>query len=220
MIGFTFVLFFVCIILFHFILYKKREQASAKFWKATDYLWLSLAVLGLVGVATRFHQQDSRQKIHNLEQELQIEYDSQQSWILSLMDTDLQSALMKIEQSRNDDGFIRKEVSVPLMSRYHLSNLQLCLANKRPYIDNLEALNSEIEKVNKSGEFKNAANEAEYMIQRAIYIEKELKELRVDSSQSFLEYYIVLILPLFLAPALALRITKVTAEVFVLSKPT
>ncbi len=207
-------MFFAFLFAFHVLLFSLWRSKPSSFWKKTDYFWLSLSFVSFIGVAGRFNEQELRQKIYFLEQEIQIEYSSQTAWFLSLMNSELYAAIHSPEQFSNANGFRREKVRLSLAARNHVANLLLELSNNRPYVEHMQELEDEIQKIREEPEYTYVAEEATRMIERAAADETELQELRTAGVHSVCFRWFSYLTPFLLAPALALRITKVTAEAF------
>jgi hypothetical protein len=209
---YSFVIFVISTILFHILLFTAWKNKGAKFWKKTDYVWLFLSVIALVGVAERYQQAELERLVQSAEYDLQSEYESQQARLFNLMSNKLDKALLEMDQLPNSEPFLRKIVWRPIMERYSYSSLQLLLATSRPYGDHQSLVESEIKKYKISG-YLPVASEASRLLKRGIEAEVRFEELNNNIDQSQWRKFIALVTPFLLALALALRMTKITFEV-------
>ena len=62
----------------HVLLFTRWKSKTDRFWKATDYFWLLVAILGLRGAIARQEQEHKTRQISDLERSLEWEYTAQQ----------------------------------------------------------------------------------------------------------------------------------------------
>ena len=204
---------------FHRLLFTRWKTKTERFWKATDYWWLGIAVVGLWGVAERYEQQRSNDRIHEQEVMLEREYTAQQGWIVTLMNTQMHAALIKIEGNPHKEAIVRRDVSQHIFTHSLYTSLQQAMNFHRPYNKHQGELESVIRNIESDRYGKPVATEMRLLLKRAIPEEERLDRLRTDAARSFFGHSLAYSAPLLLAVALALRLTRVTAEVFVLRGP-
>lgn len=211
-ITYSVTIFLVTTILFHILLFTVWKNKGIKFWKKTDYVWLFLSSVALVGVAERYHHAEVSRLVQLANYDLQNEYESHQTWIFNLMSYKLEKSILEMNKFPYHEKYVRKSVLEPIMERYSYSNLQLLLNTSRPYEDYQTVIESEIKKIETSGHVL-VANEASRLLTKGIEVERRVAKLTDSNKQSKWRLFIASIAPFLLAPALALRITKVTFEV-------
>lgn len=203
---------------FHVLLFTKWKSKSERFWKATDYCWLCVALLGLWGVAEEYERLQAANRVHEQEMMLEHEYSDHQSWIVTLMNSQVQIALLKMEATPNTRVGTRREVTQHIYAHSLYTRLQQAMSFKRPLNRHRGELEAVIRDIRADSNGKTVAAEADLLFNRAIGEEDELDRLRAEAKNSQHSRSWLFLAPLFLAVALALRLTRVTAEVFVLRK--
>jgi hypothetical protein len=108
----------------------------------------------------------------------------------------------------------------PLMSNQQTEKLRRELASNRPYNKNTDALDKVIAELRLDGreEVRDIGDKADTMRRQAVADENRLDTLRAEVTSPLVDWVLKWVSPLLLALALAVRVTRVTAEVFVLKK--
>lgn len=204
----------------HCLLFTKWKPKSDRFWKATDYVWLFVAVLGLWGTIARQEKDYKARQINDLEQSLEREYAAQQVWIGRLASNASFVAAMKMENQPNKDVVLRPDVLAYLMTSQQAARVQLALANKRPYHKHAVELDNLIAELRADGraEVKNIGDEADLMRRRASADEERLDTVQAEATSPTVAWTLKWVSPVLLALAIAIRFTRVTAEIYVLKK--
>lgn len=201
--------------LFHVLLYTRWRNKGDRFWRATDYCWLAVALLGLWGVSEQYEKTLLSQRIHDAQVKLEQEYAAQQVRVASLMAMQIEFALDRLAREPSGAAKDRDWLRTLVNSHARLNVLQQAMTFKRPHKPH--AL--EIQKiVSTSGEGLHtefSVDGAAKMLARSIRLEDELERLRSEANSVRYSVNWRLLAPLLLALALALRFTRVTAEVFV-----
>jgi hypothetical protein len=203
---------------FHVLLFTKWKKKGERFWKATDYWWICVGLIGLWGVAEEYERQQTTNRVHMQEASLEHEYSDQQSWIVTLMNSQIQVALLKMEETPNAGVGTRREVTQHIYEHSLYTRLQQAMSLKRPLNRHREELEAVIRDIHADPNGKTVAAEAGLLLNRAIGEEDELDRLRGEAKNAQHSRIWLALAPLLLAAALALRLTRVTAEVFVLPK--
>ena len=203
---------------FHALLFTKWKSKGERFWKATDYWWLCIGLIGLWGVAEEYERQQAVNRVHEQEAMLEHEYSDHQVWIIALMNFQVQVALLKMEGTPNAGVGTRREVTKHIYAHSLYTRLQQAMSFKRPLNRHREELEAVIRDIRADKNGETVAAEAALMLTRAIGEENELDRLRAEAKNAQHSRSWLFLAPLLLAAALALRLTRVTAEVFVLPK--
>ena len=123
--------FVVAVLCMHALFFTKcLKSKTDRFWKATDYFWLLVAILGLWGTIARQEQDHKTRHISDLERSLEWEYAAQQVAIEQLVRKAFLIAAMKSEVPLNNEG--RPGLRSVLLSIQQAENLPGELANNRP----------------------------------------------------------------------------------------
>jgi hypothetical protein len=208
---YSFTIFIICTIIFHVLLFTFWKSKGAKFWKKTDYVWLFLSIIGFIGVAERYQQAEMERTFQLAEYELQKEYASHQTSLFNLMSHKLDKVILEMDRLPNNELFLRKAVWKPIMERYWYSSLQLLLVTSRPYVDHKSHIESKIKHFEVG--YLPVVTEASKLLKNGIEAELRFEKLKRNIAQAPWRIFIALVTPFLLAPALALRITKITFEV-------
>lgn len=203
---------------FHTLLFLKWKSKGERFWKATDYLWFIVALIGLYGAVKEYEHQQVASRVHEQEAMLEHDYSDHQSWIVTLMNYQVQIALLKMEETPNSGIGTRHEVTQHIYTHSLYTRLQQVMSFKRPLNRHREELDAVIRDIRADPNGKEVAAEAELLLNRTIPEEDELDRLRIqekNAQYSDIWHYLVFFLT---AAMFALRLTRVTAEVFVLQK--
>ena len=213
----TFVLFFAALAILHILLFTRWRNKSKYFWKATDYVWMSLAIVSLATLAMQYHQQEEQTHLKDLEVALEREYDLHQARLLSMVNIELQHALVAVEESHHadDETILQTNVVVIDSSHQHLTEMQLILAENRPYEDHVDLIYGELEQLVHHADYQFIRTELEQMIAEALSLEGYVEMATAESERFMIPDWVVHYTPFVLAPALALRLTKVTAESYI-----
>ncbi|MGB1252869.1 MAG: hypothetical protein ACPG8W_19800 [Candidatus Promineifilaceae bacterium] len=213
----TFVLFVFALLIFHGLLLTRWRNKSIYFWKATDYIWYLIAIVSLATVALSYQHDETNQEVKVLEQLLSAEYDSHQAWLFNLINIELQDTILMIEEASRVEDSEQIEPSL-LTARYkYLTELQLTMAESRPYSEYTNTIEKEIKLASHFSGYIIQSDLAE-MLQEGIELEEELAAVTISVSRFKVPDQIVYFTPFVLAINLALRITKVTAETYVQRK--
>ncbi len=224
-VALTFAVWLFFMVVFHLLLFTRWRARSAVFWKATDYWWLGITVIGLWGIGAQYGQDQINQRIHALEISLDREYGAENGWMLTLTNHQVISALLEMNsrlvtlEGGSKPG--QQELSRFTARLQSYTSLNMSLNNYRPYNVHQAELEKAIQLArDEEDSGKEAASEASLLVSRAIPHENELDRLKTELSTSWFHWALVYFSPFLLAAALALRITRVTAEVFVLPRQT
>jgi hypothetical protein len=202
----------------HVLLFTKWKSKTDRFWKATDYFWLLVAILGLWGTIARQEQEHKTHLISDLERSLEWEYAAQQVEIEQLARKAFLITAMKSEVPLNNEG--RPGLRSFLMSIQQAENLSRELAINRPYNKHPAELDKVISELRLDGreEMKNIGDKADTMRLKGVADENHLDTLRAEVTSPLLGWARKWVSPVLLALALAVRVTRVTAEVCVLKR--
>jgi hypothetical protein len=204
--------------LFHLWLFTLGRNASQRFWKATDYCWLTVALIGLWGLSEQHEKTAHSQRIQEAQARLETEYAAQQARVISFINTQNAIALNRIAErsviSESDKVWLKSLV----MSNSELNVLLQAISFKRPHKNYAYEIKRIVSTFSNAASNAFAVDGAEKMLSRSIHIEEELARLRFEAASTRYSANWGLIAPILLAIALALRFTRVAAEVFVLDR--
>jgi len=203
---------FVFHILFIFIFPK-----SKKFWKIIDYIWISLGIVGIIGSTFTLRKQYSDAKETLLEYHLSIDYHrliEMAEWNKNYFVSDGTGfKYEEFEDRKQVDDFKKTEKFFVTFSEliYKLEDKVLSDKNLN-YIDTLNLNFQNFKDTIQNKDVKNIIKNVEYSlidIQKSKLNYTENKKLEERSS---LNWILLFFSPYLFAIALAIRLTKVTAE--------
>ena len=191
-----FALFVICLCCLHLMAFKwPRIRTDAIFWKRTDYVWLSLGAIGLLGIvehaSKEFYRNPEDQKLNRL--------DRQRAYVMKhLYETSLQNGTQMFPPPLTP-------VSVPAHPHWKWHAELHATLSEHPEWGSKELT-----------EHTTDAPESE----KTYFLHQVATFTRIESHEPpganpFLNYWVI-ISPFLIAFALALRITKVTAESHIL----
>ena len=208
---------FTSLVIFH-ILFVWIFPQSKIFWKKIDYLWISLGVIGIIGSTFSLRSEYSKARNNLYEHYLAIDYNGlieSVNWNKKYFSSDGTGFNYdEFEDKTQAERFKNAELYYQSFSTL-TQNLRDTIVKEKTleYLDTL-TLNFE--------EFKTNINN-DYVVQTSESVEYYLKELNSSKNQyienkdlgskSSLNWTILFISPYLFAIAIAIRLTKVTAEI-------
>mgnify|MGYP003382133011 CR=1 FL=1 len=202
--------------LLHALLFTRWRNKSQRFWKATDYCWLSVALLGLWGISEQYEKALLTQRIQEAQAKLDNEYSAQQARVSSIMSMQIGIALEKLSKEALPLPSDRDWLSPLVRSHRRLNILLQAMSFQRPHKANADEIRRAVAAFDDGINHELATDGAKKMLARSIYLEDELDRLRSEAKSIRFTVNWRLLAPILLAFALALRITRVTADVFVM----
>ena len=212
---YAFCLFFAMLVIMHFLLifWKNLDEIT---WKHVDYIWLGAAVLGLIGTSMQSERFISKPYLETFEKpRTEIAY----TYLRSLLADHPGICMPRV----------RSEYSPPNFDEILLEQNRLCkrldmIVNRMPV-----SFSGSYPSLNKTGyEPIGTRNQYKYHLYFLKDVEDRAEEYRrqqrryadfVNSTKiSDSEALLLILSPLLLSFALALRITKVTAEIHIAKK--
>lgn len=204
---------FIALLAISHLVFIKLLKMSAIAWKVVDYIWLGMAALGLITSSSRVDQYISIELLNNLEiPRMESIYRSLRYWVDSAASSESGVCLTRVRSELSPDEFydmvdeqqtqcsyfraldasLPASVSSPFE---HLSDIGYI-----PYAGSTKYENFYLETLQQYAE--------EYEEQRRLVREREL-----SAQTSDIEALMMIFGPILLCFALALRMTKVTAEI-------
>ena len=210
--AYLLITFVAALVISHFVLIK-FFKLSAIAWKRVDYIWLSMAAFGLFATSSQVDQYLSGQLLQNLEiPRAENDYRLLRRWVDDAAKPESSICIVRVRSDFSPDDFddivqeqqsqcsyfkslntnMPSSVSYPLKPLVELGYVQyLGTTNYESfYVETLQKYASEYEE------------------QRDLVLSRELA-----LQTSTFEFLMMLFGPLLLCLALALRMTKVTAEI-------
>lgn len=214
---YPFVVLILLTVLFHAILIYARPQ-SKKFWKRIDYFWVSLGFIGIIGSMTSLRKEFSSARTNYFEQPLFFSYnglvenaDDQYKYF---SDTITGFKYSEFDDQKQAKNFIKAGQFFKWYSKDVSKYRDTILADK--YLNYIDTLSLSFDK------FLNSTDDR-YVKQTTKSTGFYLDELKRSKKEylgnddllhkSSLEWTLLFIAPYLLAAAIAIRLTKVTAEI-------
>lgn len=203
------------LILFHLLFIKFFPQ-NKRFWKKIDYCWVSLGVIGIIGATFTYRQEISSALKPWHTQSLKAVYNQYQDDIRrqSIDFSDTSGYFYGISEGSvqkrkiNDASAFFKLLSkqVDSCKDFILDNEQYGLIDSvtNPYKVFIDTIGDKL--------IIDICSSITFMCDRAREETRTLTELRDQGNRSDLNWILLIISPYLFAMAIAIRLTKVTAE--------
>lgn len=201
--------FFAALLVFHAVFIYRWPRGSA-WWKTVDYVWLSMALVGLLGSVGAGRELVARNNLDIAHQRLKFSYESIGRRLKDGASEVLCRPFVRSEYSPPPDEFERDQRTNAEQCAYFNKALKL-LPPEAPATDdlNVDAM---------FGPFPIGQHSEPYVALKEEVSDyngllAQVRDLERQGKPTELESFVKLIGPLLLAVALALRMTKVTADI-------
>lgn len=214
---YPFVVLILLTVLFHAILIYARPQ-SKKFWKRIDYFWVSLGFIGIIGSMTSLRKEFSSARTNYFEQPLFFSYnglaESADDQYKYFSDTITGFKYSEFDDQKQAENFIKAGQFFKWYSKDVSKYRDTILVDK--YLNYIDTLSLSFDKFSNSTDdryVKQTTKSTGFYLDELKRSKKEYLENDDLLHKSSLEWTLLFIAPYLLAAAIAIRLTKVTAEI-------